>query len=166
MIETVRNPGIVDSIQLAEFVLATRGAMSHLKLQKLLFYIQAYHLGHFGIPIIEDDFEAWIHGPVSRKLYDLLKDQSKLYTEIRYAPNGEGPPPQEVLEHSLTNDQNILVIDVLDELAPLSDFELENMTHSEAPWQEARHGYGVVDRCNVIIPKQRLAEYYSELLHG
>ena len=34
------------------------------KLQKLLFYVEAWNLVHLKIPLIEEDFEAWVHGPV------------------------------------------------------------------------------------------------------
>ncbi len=65
MIATQKEIAKVDSLLLSEFILFKYGPMSHLKLQKLLFYAQALHLAYFDEPIIEDDFEAWVHGPVS-----------------------------------------------------------------------------------------------------
>jgi len=38
--------------------------VSHKKLQKLLYYVDAWHYVHLGRPIVDENFEAWIHGPV------------------------------------------------------------------------------------------------------
>ena len=69
-IKTIRT---IDAVILGEYILETSGAMSHLKLQKLLYYMQALHLAYFDQPLVNDDFQAWLHGPVSRILYDHVK---------------------------------------------------------------------------------------------
>ena len=84
----------VDSTDLCEYILKKVGPMSHLKLQKLLFYVQAYHLAYFDSPIITDSFEAWAHGPVSRKIYNELRDLSTIHREIRYLEDDKGDPIQ------------------------------------------------------------------------
>ncbi|MDP2247969.1 MAG: DUF4065 domain-containing protein, partial [Nitrosomonadales bacterium] len=38
--------------------------VTNLKLQKLLYYVQGWHLGIYNTPAFEDDFQAWVHGPV------------------------------------------------------------------------------------------------------
>lgn len=43
--------------------------ISNLKLQKLVYYAQAWHLAIHGTPLFEEDFEAWVHGPVIPSLY-------------------------------------------------------------------------------------------------
>src|SRR5688572_6613441 len=98
----------VDSMLLCEYILERGGAMSHLKLQKILYYIQALHLAYFDEPIIEDDFQAWLHGPVSRKIYDQIKGHSKLYSEVGYIKT-EREDPSQVLPHMITGDQLELV---------------------------------------------------------
>ncbi|MDR1722691.1 MAG: DUF4065 domain-containing protein [Tannerella sp.] len=80
----VNNLGKIDSLVLANYILETVGKMSHLKLQKLLYLVQGYHLAYFGKPLIDDKFEAWVHGPVSRKVFGSLKDKSLLYADICY----------------------------------------------------------------------------------
>lgn len=42
-----KNMGTIDSIILSDYILKHYGPMSHLKLQKLLFYCDAYHLAYF-----------------------------------------------------------------------------------------------------------------------
>jgi uncharacterized phage-associated protein len=166
MITVSKNIGMIDSSRLAEYILKTCGPMSHLKLQKLIFYIQAYHLAYTNSPIIEDDFEAWVHGPVSRKLYNEIKDYSVLYSEIRFEQNDNEPMPEKVLADSLTEEQMNLINDVLNGCGNLSDLELENMTHSEQPWITARKGYGTGDKCNVVITKDSIKEFYRTQLYG
>ena len=63
----------IDVLVLSDYIIKHYGPMSHLKLQKLLFYCDAYHLAYFDTELISDKFEAWVHGPVCRKVYDSLK---------------------------------------------------------------------------------------------
>ena len=49
-------------------------AISPKKLQKLLRYVEAWYLVNFeGNSLIDEDFEAWIHGPVVPEVYKKLK---------------------------------------------------------------------------------------------
>ena len=47
--------------------------MSTWKLQKLVYYSQAWHLAWDGTPLFDEPIQAWANGPVVRKLYDLHK---------------------------------------------------------------------------------------------
>ena len=40
------------------------GALSVLKLQKLLYYVEAWHVAFFNKMLFDDEFQAWVHGPV------------------------------------------------------------------------------------------------------
>jgi len=68
----------IDSVDLAYYIINSKKYtnLSHLKLQKLLYYIQSWHLVFFDKKLFDDDFQAWVHGPVSRKIYDTFKDES------------------------------------------------------------------------------------------
>ena len=49
--------------------------MSHKKLQKLCYYAVAWHYALYDSQLVEnDEFEAWIHGPVSPSLWHEYKD--------------------------------------------------------------------------------------------
>ena len=139
--------------------------MSHLKLQKLLFYVQAYHLAYFDEPIIVDEFEAWAHGPVSRKVYNEVRDLSTIHREIRYQEDEKGDPIQR-LEAVLSSDQIDLMNDVLNEYGQMSSYALENETHNEQPWIAVRRGFGPGERCSNIIEKPAMQDYYKKLLYG
>ena len=47
--------------------------LSHLKLQKILYILQMFHLGKYGEPLFYANFEAWKFGPVEPNLYEKLK---------------------------------------------------------------------------------------------
>lgn len=159
MITVQKELAKVDSLLLSEFILFKYGPMSHLKLQKLLFYAQALHLAYFDEPIIEDDFEAWVHGPVSRKVFGKVKGKSILYNEIKYEPDPAKPSPETLLQEALTGEQIQVVQDVLDEYSRLSSLELEGLTHSEQPWQDARKGLGQAEICDKPISKESMRAF-------
>lgn len=134
--------------------------MSHLKLQKLLFYCDAYCLAFFGRELITDTFEAWVHGPVCRRVYDEMKGASVLYTDIAYSPM-EGVDEDTVF-NGLPFDVQDLIKDVLSHLASWTSLELERATHRETPWIEARIGYSEAARCHVTISKDTTRRFYRQ----
>lgn len=157
--EVIKKYKLIDTILLSNYILKHYGPMSHLKLQKLVYYCDAYSLAYFGKPLIADDFEAWVHGPVCRRLYDSLKDKSKLYSDVAYTFDGIDVDKE---FSTLTSDQQSLIINILSQLSSWSSFELEASTHQEDPWKNARKGYSEADKCNVIIKKDDMKEYYHK----
>ena len=151
----------IDSPTMAKYVCLKIGAMSHLKLQKLLYYCYALHLSYFDEELFEENFEAWVHGPVSRTLWDTVKKHSLLHSDIKYTLEKGEDDPIKLVQSVLTSDQLQLIDDTLDKLGKLNGFELENMTHSEQPWNEARIGYKEGDRCGVILKKDSIQSYYK-----
>jgi len=134
--------------------------LNNLKLQKLLYYVQAWHLAFYGKPLYKDkeDFQAWIHGPVSREIYDRFQDKG-LYSEIT--------------EDNMTKDYDFTIlvekelshIDViLETYAVFSGTQLEHMTHEEEPWIKAREGYRPSERCEVNIDNKLMESYYKQRL--
>jgi uncharacterized phage-associated protein len=153
----------VDSKELANYILAKVGSMTHLKLQKLVYYAEAYHLAYFEKSIIDDHFEAWLHGPVSRKLWDHIKGVANVYDSIMC------PGDKNVLiknfKNKVTKDQLELINDVLKEYGQESSYALECMTHAEDPWRNAREGYAPGDKCEKIIDKKLMKRYYKQNLY-
>lgn len=129
----------IDSVVFSDYILKHYGPMSHLKLQKLIFYCDAYCLAYFDKELVEDQFEAWVHGPVSRKVYDSLKDKSILYSDLAYSEK-DGIDVDKEFE-KLSKDQQDLILAVLGDLSKWTGIELEAATHKEKPWLEARKGY-------------------------
>src|SRR5437763_12881154 len=62
----------IANLLLSEFD-STRFDVTNLKLNKVLFYVHAFHLVRRGRPLIKNHFEAWEHGPVVRVVYHEFK---------------------------------------------------------------------------------------------
>ncbi len=155
----------VDSIDLANYVLAKTGAASHLKLQKLLYYIQAWHLAYFDEPLIADEFEAWMHGPVSRKVWRHFKDSaSPLLSPIEVPPNGSKAIQK--VEAALIPDQVEFIGDILQEYGDKSAYHLECLTHAEKPWIEARGDCAPEEACSNRIEKDSMKSFYKKQLYS
>jgi uncharacterized phage-associated protein len=152
-----------DSLDLAYFVLCKVKKVKHLKLQKLLYYIEAWHLAVFGESIITDKFEAWLHGPVSRKVWDEFKPASKLYDVI---PVNESKCRRavRVVECALDEDQLALIDDVLKEYGSKTAYHLEVLTHSEQPWVAARKGVADGAASRAEISKTAMRKFYRARL--
>lgn len=160
--ETLRNIGEINAQILADYILKKYGPMSHLKLQKLLYYCEGYHLAYFDNNLIPEEFEAWVHGPVCREVYNTLKGSSVLYADLGF--EGEHNPETE-LNNILSIEQLQLITDVLSELSTWTGLELENATHNELPWREARKGLGPADRCENKISKETMRLFYKAELN-
>ncbi|WP_313617856.1 Panacea domain-containing protein [Agrobacterium sp.] len=67
-----------DARAVANFFIETawreKNSLTHLSLQKIIFFAHAWHLAKYGNPLIGQKFEAWQYGPVVRVVYDQLKD--------------------------------------------------------------------------------------------
>lgn len=150
----MKSEKTVDAIDVANYVikyLKKRGkSINHLKLQKLLYYIEAWHLVFFDSPIFADDIEAWAHGPVLRVVWDYFKKYSILYNEL---------PVCEECESDLSEEQKDLIRDVLDEYGDKTGYYLENLTHEERPWQEAWAS------SNKKLNKDFMKSYYGSRLN-
>lgn len=46
--------------------------LTHLKLQKILYILQMFHIGKYKNPLFSSEFEAWNYGPVEPRLYKRL----------------------------------------------------------------------------------------------
>ncbi len=136
------------------------------KLQKLLYYVEAWNMVHLGTPLINEDFEAWVHGPVLPSVYRQLKEFG--FNNLRVINEEEDAAEKEIAEiiknNQLNEDQLSVVYSVLDKYGSMSAFELEILTHNESPWLEARAGIPPHISCNAIIPKQKMKSFYASLI--
>ena len=133
--------------------------LTTLKLQKLLYYIQAWHLAFYKKPMFEGEFQAWVHGPVNRKIYNRFKDTKFLYSSITM---------QDVEDRnagdSLTKKEKSHIGSVLDAYAKYSPSQLEVMTHREKPWIDARNGVDKLERSENVISEETMMKFYRARL--
>jgi uncharacterized phage-associated protein len=136
-----------------------------LKLQKILYYIQAWHLVFFDKnPFFDEQPEAWVNGPVYRSVYGRFKDvwfsESKL--KIDESPDEEKNLNKYLDKLSITNEQKEFVSAVLRKYGVRSAEQLVYMTHIEEPWNKARNGIGPFERCSNKITFESMYEYYKQ----
>jgi uncharacterized phage-associated protein len=125
--------------------------ITNLHLQKLMYYAQAWHLALKNKPLFVEDFEAWVHGPVLPSLYQRFK----IY---RWNPIGI-----KVKEPDLPTTTKKHLKEIVKVFGKFSAFELERMTHNEAPWKKARKGLPLDVNSSKIISKSSMKSYYSSL---
>ncbi len=126
----------------------TGSFISNLKLQKLVYYAQAWHLAIYGSPLFEEDFQAWVHGPVIPELY-------QKYKSFGWQPISEDAIPE------LPKDIREFLDEVSQEYFGCDAYELEQMTHIEAPWNWARENLLADAPSNEAIKKEWIKEYYG-----
>ena len=64
----------------AAYILKKRGSMSAMKLEKLVYYSQAWHLVWEDKPLFRERIEAWANGPVVPELYKHHRGQFTVKT--------------------------------------------------------------------------------------
>lgn len=145
---------MVNVFDTAKYILEKSGPLSTMKLQKLCYYSQAWALVWDDDALFPEEFEAWANGPVCRELYDFHAGQYKISAQnIPLSKQGG----------ILTENQKDTIDRVLEFYGKKDAQWLSTLTHMEAPWQEARKGYAPGARCNVVISKASMAEYYGSL---
>jgi uncharacterized phage-associated protein len=155
--------GKIDPILLAQYVLVKLKAADHLKLQKLLYYVQSWHLAIFGEPVFGEDFKAWVHGPVLTSVWNELKDHSKLHTKVG-VKDSHASKVVSTVKNKLSQEQIELIDDVLEEYGTKTGYHLECLTHSEDPWRDARGNLPPDEKCSARISKSAMRKFYAARL--
>ncbi len=151
----------MDSSVLSKYIISIYN-VNPLKLQKLLYYVQAWHLAILEEPLLDDKFEAWLHGPVIPSIYHEYKSKYGMYDTIILSEDEKKQAIYEYENSGLIPDQFELIEDVLTEYGDLTAYHLEQMTHHEDPWINARKGYNELDRGQTIISNESMKIYYSK----
>ncbi len=129
--------------------------LSNLKLQKLVYYAQAWYLANYKKPLFAEKFEAWVHGPVQPELYQEFKrfGWSPIDIDIEEVPA------------SITKDIASFLDEVAEAYFKYDGLDLEIMTHDELPWQEARKGISPYKPSKEKISEETMQVFYSSLLN-
>ncbi len=136
----------------AAYILECMGQMTAMKLQKLVYYSQAWALVWDEKPLFEARIEAWANGPVAPTLY------------ARHAGTLEvAPTARRGDQKNLTRTQMDTVDAVLEFYGDKSSHWLSAMTHKERPWLEARKGLKPGEHGRKIISLASMAEFYGAL---
>jgi uncharacterized phage-associated protein len=135
----------------ATYVLKRRGEMTAMKLQKLVFYSQAWHLVWDEEPLFAEKIEAWANGPVCRDLYEVHRGQFA----VDKWPQGK--------IGNLSSSERGTIDAVLAAYGHKPGAWLSELTHMEPPWLEARGSLPPGARGSAEITHAAMAEYYGGL---
>jgi uncharacterized phage-associated protein len=135
----------------AVYILAQKGGMTAWKLQKLVYYSQAWSLVWDDRALFPERIEAWANGPVCVPLYEKHKGEFQIST----LQKGDSTV--------LSKDQRETIDAVIKHYGNFSAQYLSELTHAERPWKEARKGLKPGERGNHRITLDSMAEYYGWL---
>jgi uncharacterized phage-associated protein len=124
-------------------------AVSNLKLQKLLYYCEAWSLALHDRSLFNDPIEAWVHGPVVAAVFHLYKDS-------RWSAIGEAKTAAAAGEETLSH-----ISAVIDAYGKFNPSDLERLTHSEDPWIHARQGLDPDVPSRSQISRDAMKAFYS-----
>lgn len=128
--------------------------MPHKKLQKLCYYSLAWSYAIQPEPVCNAVFEAWVHGPVCRELYD------------KYSRFGFGYLPEPDVSPQLDAATEDFLGSVWATYGGSTANALEALTHSEPPWQIARAGLQVDEPSVKAINPDDMRDYYRSIYNG
>jgi len=118
--------------------------MTNLRLNKLLYYAQGWHLARFDKPLFAAPIHAWTHGPVVRDVYHRYNSN---------VANGISSDARTAAD-AFTPDEYALLLDVAREYDKHSTKVLVDMSHEpSAPWAQ-------VDQSSVI-PESLIHDYFK-----
>lgn len=136
----------------AAYILKKLRRLTAMKLQKLVYYSQAWSLVWDEKPLFRERIEAWVNGPVVPSLYAAHRGLFEVRT-----PWMKGDPA------TLTETQRETIDAVLGFYGEKSSQWLSDLTHAEAPWRDARDGLAPTERGGREITHAAMAEYYGSL---
>ncbi|MEW4458993.1 type II toxin-antitoxin system antitoxin SocA domain-containing protein [Roseibium algicola] len=143
------------SFTLADYLICEsreRGELlTPLKLQKLMYYADAWHLALYDEEITAEQFQAWVHGPVALSQYHRFKDYKWRAID------------EEIECPTLSDEMTQHLDEVIDVFGSETAVSLEIMTHKERPWLEARGDIPEDEPCNNYISKEVTKEFYRSV---
>ncbi|WP_113651985.1 Panacea domain-containing protein [Pedobacter namyangjuensis] len=122
--------------------------ISNLKVQKLLYYAQGFHIAMYGKVFFEEDIQAWQYGPVVPEVYH----------EFKACGSGPIPLKEDFSFENFSEEQLELLSEINTVYGQFSALKLMDMTHNEAPWSSVP--------LNSVIPKESMGAYFSNFLNG
>jgi uncharacterized phage-associated protein len=125
--------------------------MSGKKLQKLVYYCQAWSLAWTGEPLFNEPIEAWRDGPV----VPILFARHKYSVEVDAIEDAD---PSAFSEAQLDTIDSVLGF-----YGDRSANDLIKSSHSEQPWIDARRGLMPWQSGNQVISHASMREFYRSL---
>lgn len=131
-------------------------AMTQKKIQKLVYYSQAWSYALRNEPMVNEKFEAWVHGPVCPSLYPKYADY-----KFSYIPQNE-----DFEDLGFSSDEVEILESVWETYGDLTGNALEALSHTELPWIKARGNCEPLEICKKEISTQDMRNYYQSIYIG
>ena len=144
---------MTDVFDVAHYILDQKGQITTVKLQKLVYYCQAWSLVWDEEPLFNDLIQAWANGPVVPVLFAAHKGKFRVSSLDFPQGNSTNLSPQ----------QKETIDNVLKYYSAKTAQWLVDLTHLEDPWREARGNCGCGEACSNEITQGSMMEYYSGL---
>ena len=142
----------------AKYILTSiGGSISTMKLQKLVYYSQAWHLVIYNKnPLFQEEIQAWDNGPVCRELFDLHKGKFDIsFKDI---------PDSKLSGKLLTLKQKKVVDMIISSYGRRNGSWLSALSHEEDPWKRTYIPPKKGHKCEKEISHDSMYNYYFGLL--
>ena len=143
---------MASALDIAKYIIEKQGEMTAMKLQKLIYYSQAWSLVRDEKPMFDETIEAWANGPIVREVYDKHKGKFSIKS-WKFGSTKK-----------LTKENTDTIDSVLEVYGKLSGSQLSELTHREDPWRDARKGLFPGERGSNKISISSMHEYYSSFV--
>ena len=129
--------------------------ITHLKLQKLLYYAQGISLGLHNKQLFEENIEAWQHGPVVKDVYVYFSQFGRKNIEINMDKKIE-----EIVKKIESNKEVLEVLNMTyNNFAIYTAWQLRQMTHeNNTPWDITQKTKGLGQK----IDNDLIEQYFKE----
>ena len=117
--------------------------ITNLKIQKLLYFVQALCLLVFNKEAFDEKIMAWSYGPVVKEVYQKYKDNKN--KEIVISKKSK----------RISNGLELIINKVIDGYGDMETIKLIDFTHEERPWKETK--------INKEIINDKILDYYKEV---
>lgn len=133
--------------------------LTHLKLQKLLYYAQGVYLSLYNEPLFHDKIEAWEHGPVVKAVFDHFSTKGRNEITLEDAPRDVSVIRAIEADTAARDALNI----TYDNFAIYTAWQLRNMTHKVgSPWYQVHY-----PNSNRVISLRIIKDYFDrEVMEG
>ena len=144
-------------------------SVSHLKLQKILYYCQAWHMVFFGREntLFAEKPQAWVNGPVYPSIYNEYKDKTETMRDhLKLSDFYQGSLENGFKEYAekmnFEPDEAELLESIILLYGEKSLNHLVFFTHTEKPWTEKREGLKPFERSTAELSLDTMYSYYKE----
>ena len=139
------------ALKVAEYIIGycneKKKTISNLKLQKVLYFVQAQFLVNHGQACFEEEIEAWDFGPVVPSVYHKYKIFGSTFIPI----------PSNTFGIDINDYDKSDINAMVDACSEYSATELVNITHNQDPWKKTYRQYE-----RKVISNELIREFFSK----